>query len=236
MSPDAPQASVADCGDSAVQVIAVEGTAAGRWALVHGLAGRLRGDGFGLVPTYDRLLVEFDGLTTDHQQVRAAVRRGLAAIATGGTGAGRPRRFVVPVVYGGEHGPDLDLVAEQQGCTRGEIVAVHSGAEYVVRCLGSPAGAPMMDGPPFRLPVPRRGSPRPRVPAGAVAVAGRQAVVSAMPAPGGWAVLGRTPLRMLDIGAVPPAAYRPGDLLRFRSIDVAEWDRFAGTLLEPCDE
>jgi allophanate hydrolase subunit 1 len=93
----------------------------------------------------------------------------------------------------------------------------------------------MMDGPPFRLPVPRRGSPRPRVPAGAVAVAGRQAVVSAMPAPGGWAVLGRTPLRMLDLGTVPPAAYRPGDLLRFRPIDAAEWDRCAGALLEPCD-
>jgi KipI family sensor histidine kinase inhibitor len=233
MNPGRPTASIADCGDSAVQVTAAGGTATARWELVHELADHLRHAGFGLVPTYDRLLVEFDPRSTDHGQVRDVVRRGLAG---GAVTRPTPRRFVVPVVYGGEHGPDLELVAEQQGCSADEIVAVHSGAGYTVRCLGSPAGAPMMDGPPFRLPVPRRGSPRPRVPAGAVAVAGRQAVVSAMPAPGGWAVLGRTPLRMLDLRAVPPAAYRPGDLLRFRPIDAAEWDRLAGSLLEPGDD
>ncbi|XGU18741.1 carboxyltransferase domain-containing protein [Rhodococcus sp. 3Y1] len=78
------------------------------------------------------------------------------------------------------------------------MVRLHSAAPLVMRCYGSPGGAPMLDGPAFGLPIPRRSSPRPHVAAGSVAVAGRQAVVSARPAPGGWAVIGRTPLILVD--------------------------------------
>ena len=226
------RATVQECGDAAVLVVVRGGSADERWELVHGLAEEL-GDGpLAPVPTYDRLLVEFDPLQTTHRTVTDLVHRALAGLAP--RGSREVREFEIPVVYGGEPGPDLDLVAEQQGRSPEEIVAIHSGAEYTVRCLGSPAGAPMMDGPPFPAPVPRLASPRPRVPAGAVAVAGRQAVVSAMPAPGGWAVLGRTPLRLLDLGAVPPAAYRPGDRIRFRAVGPDEFDRRSGEVLGWC--
>ena len=84
-----------------------------------------------------------------------------------------------------------------------------------MRCFGAPAGAPMLDGPRFPLPVPRLASPRAAVPAGSVAVAGRQAVVSARQAPGGWCVIGRTPRTLVDVDRDPPAAFAPGDTFRF---------------------
>jgi allophanate hydrolase subunit 1 len=99
-----------------------------------------------------------------------------------------------------------------------------------MRCYGSPGGAPMLDGPRFPRPVPRLASPRPHVPAGAVAVAGRQAVVSARPAPGGWCVIGRTPLTLVDVTRTPLAAFAPGDTFRFVPIAPHEWSAHEGVL------
>jgi KipI family sensor histidine kinase inhibitor len=229
---------VTDCGDSAVLVVVDGADPEQRWAVSHALAGRVRAavapGVHAAIPTYDRVLVEFDCTRTDHATV-AALLRAEFDLLPARPAAARSRRFVIPVVYGGDHGPDLGLVAAQQGCSPEALVAMHTGTELTVRCFGSPAGSPMLDGPPFPLPVPRLGAPRTRVPAGAAAVAGRQAVVSAKPAPGGWTVLGRTPLRVLDLDATPPAAYWPGDRVRFRAIAASEWDRFAGAALEACD-
>jgi KipI family sensor histidine kinase inhibitor len=229
---------VVDCGDSAVLAVVEGEDPERRWAVAHALAGRVRAAAapgvHAAIPTYDRVLVEFDCTRTDHATVAALLRAERDRLPAH-PAAERPRRFVIPVVYGGDVGPDLGLVAEQQGCSPEALVAMHTRTELTVRCFGSPAGSPLLDGPPFPLPVPRLGTPRTRVPAGAAAVAGRQAVVSAKPAPGGWAVLGRTPLRMLDLDATPPAAYRPGDRVRFRAIAADEWDRYAGSALEPCD-
>jgi KipI family sensor histidine kinase inhibitor len=228
---------VTACGDSAVLVVVDGADPEQSWAVSHALADRVRALAPGVhaaIATYDRVLVEFDCTRTDHATVAALLRAELDLLPAR-PAAARSRRFVIPVVYGGDHGPDLGLVAAQQGCSPEALVAMHTGTELTVRCFGSPAGSPMLDGPAFPLPVPRLGAPRTQVPAGAAAVAGRQAVVSAKPAPGGWAVLGRTPLRVLDLDATPPASYRPGDRVRFRVIAASEWDRFAGTALEACD-
>ena len=99
-----------------------------------------------------------------------------------------------------------------------------------MRCFGAPAGAPMLDGPRFPLPVPRLASPRAAVPAGSVAVAGRQAVVSARQAPGGWCVIGRTPRTLVDVDRDPLAAFAPGDTFRFFPIRAAEWSAYEGRL------
>jgi KipI family sensor histidine kinase inhibitor len=226
---------VTDCGDSAVLAVVEGEDPERRWTVAHALARQVRAAAapgvHTAIPTYDRVLVEFDCTRTDHSTVAALLRAECAPHPA----PAPSRRFVIPVVYGGDLGPDLDLVAAQQGRSPEALVAMHTGADLTVRCFGSPAGSPMLDGPAFPLPVPRLGSPRTRVPAGAAAVAGRQAVVSARPAPGGWAVLGRTPLRVLDLDATPPAPYRPGDRVRFRAIAAGEWDRLAGTALEACD-
>ncbi|MDQ0957325.1 KipI family sensor histidine kinase inhibitor [Streptomyces sp. B4I13] len=229
---------ITDCGDSALTARAVGLDAEDAWRLVHALADaldavRLTGV-HDVVPTYDALLVEFDCTSTDHDTVRRIVAHEAARLGPDPTPAAPPRRFVVPVVYGGEHGPDLPEVARQLDLTESEVVALHSGSDLTVRCLGAPAGAPMTDGPPFPKPVPRLASPRTHVDPGSVAVAGRQAVICPMPSPGGWPLLGRTPVRVLDLHSDPITAYRPGDTFRFVPITPDEWDDYADTPLAAC--
>lgn len=229
---------ITDCGDSALVAKAVGLEAEDSWRLVHALADAL--DAVRLtgvrevVPTYDALLVEFDCADTDHDTVRRVLSHEAARLGPHPARTAPPRRFVVPVVYGGEYGPDLPEVAAQLGLAESEVVALHSGSDLTVRCLGAPAGAPMMDGPPFPAPVPRLASPRVRVDPGSVAVAGRQAVICPMPSPGGWPLLGRTPVRVLDPHHDPITAYRPGDTFRFVPITPDEWDGHADTPLAAC--
>ncbi|QUH02274.1 allophanate hydrolase subunit 1 [Saccharopolyspora erythraea] len=229
---------ISDCGDSAVVVKAVHGDANLRWQVVHNLAdvleeARLAGV-HGLVPTYDSLLVEFDCTDTDHQAVRRGLADALARLAEGPVERAS-KLFVVPVVYGGEHGPDLPEVAAQLGLTEQKVIELHSGTALTVRCLGAPVGAPMMDGPPFPAPVARLASPRTSVPPGSVAVAGKQAVICPLRSPGGWPLLGRTPLRVLDLGSERLTPYRPGDRFRFVPIRPEQWDEHAGAPLAAVD-
>lgn len=227
---------VSDCGDSAL-VARPQGLAPDpAWRFVHALAAALDAVQLpgvhGLVPAYDALLVEFDCALVGHDTVRSVLRREAGRL--GAEPAPRARRFVVPVVYGGEFGPDLPEVARQLGLSEREVVAIHSGTDLTVRCLGAPAGAPMTDGPPFPAPVPRLASPRTRVEPGAVAVAGRQAVICPMPSPGGWPLLGRTPVRVLDLHADPLTPYRPGDTFRFVPIGPERWGEYDGRSLADC--
>jgi len=237
---DPGEVTIADCGDSAVVVKAVGLPPDRAWQTVHALADAVEaarpGGVYGIVPTYDTLLVEFDCATTDHLTLRRLLRYESGRLAEGPRPGPAPRRFVVPVVYGGEHGPDLPVVAEQLGLTEAEVVELHSRAPLTVRCFGAPAAAPMMDGPAFPRPVPRLASPRTSVVPGSIAVAGRQAVISPMPSPGGWPLLGRTPLRVLDLNARPLTPYRPGDTFQFVPIAPEQWDEHAGAALEACHD
>ncbi len=224
---------VAECGDAAVRVSCPGADREAAWQTVHALSAWLDERRHlhhirGAIPTYDAVLVEFDAELTDHDTVQRLVRT--AAAHTRGRPGRTPNHFEVPVVYGGDHGPDLGRVAEQQGLDSGRVVAIHTAHALVMRCYGSPAGAPMLDGPRFPHPVPRLPSPRHSVPAGAVAVAGRQAVVSARQAPGGWCVLGRTPRTLIDVTRTPLAVFAPGDTFRFFPIRPEEWSAYEGPL------
>jgi KipI family sensor histidine kinase inhibitor len=230
-----PALQVVDCGDSAVRVACVDPDREKAWRAVHSLAGALGGRSdahiTSAIATYDAVLIEFDCGATDH----ATVKQLVAAVDLDPDAAQdlRPvRTFTIPVVYGGTHGPDLELVAEQQGLTPDEVIAIHTDHPLVMRCYGSPGGAPMLDGPDFPQPVPRRSSPRPHVEAGAVAVAGRQAVISARPAPGGWAVIGHTPLTLVDVEREPLSVFRPGDAFSFVAVDEQDWDALVGRGLD----
>ena len=225
---------IADCGDSAVVVKATGGEDRA-WQVVHALADAIeavRLDGVhGIVPTYDSLLVEFDCSATDHDTIHRALLGAAGRLAENPAPVPAPRRFTVPVVYGGEYGPDLPVVAEQLALAERAVVELHTGRDLMVRCLGAPVGAPMMDGPAFPKPVPRLASPRTSVPPGSIAVAGRQAVICPMRSPGGWPLLGRTPLRVLDLDSEPLTPYRPGDTFRFVAITPEEWHDHDGVML-----
>lgn len=224
---------VADCGDAAVRVSCPTSDREQAWHTVHALGTWLDARRHlhhirTAIATYDALLVEFDAEFTDHDTVRALLHSATTQSRPQPDRA--PITFDVPVVYGGDHGPDLVRVAEQQGLDTDRVVAIHTEQALLMRCYGSPAGAPMLDGPRFPSPVPRLPSPRPSVPAGAVAVAGRQAVVSARPAPGGWCVIGRTPRTLVDVNRRPLAAFSPGDAFRFFPIQPEEWSAYEGVL------
>jgi KipI family sensor histidine kinase inhibitor len=234
--PTAAPTEIYESGDSALRVVAISEASEDNWLTVHRLADWLESCGaeglHGAVPTYDSVLVEFDPILVSARQVRAFVKLGLLEIAHAGGSLRAPREFDVPVVYGGEYGPDLARVAEFQGIPVDEVIRLHTEKTYTVRCLGAPAGSPMMDGPAFPMPVPRLKDPRLSVPAGAVAVAGRQAVIAPAVAPGGWCVIGQTPLSVLNIRREPLVPYKPGDILRFRQIHAEDFSDYVGLELE----
>lgn len=217
---------ILDCGDAAVRVQALDNDREHAWQRIRHLTNALstavaEGAIASTVATYDAVLVEFDCAVIRHDQIRAIIEVA-ATCPRNHTQYGRT--FDVPVVYGGEYGPDLEQVAVEQDTGIDAVIAAHTDHPLLMRCYGSPGGAPMLDGPDLPQPVSRLASPRPHVPAGAVALAGGQAVVSARPAPGGWCVIGRTPLTLVDSARSPVSAFVPGDAFRFHAIEASEWN------------
>jgi KipI family sensor histidine kinase inhibitor len=129
----------------------------------------------------------------------------------------------IPVCYGGEFGPDLEDVAVHAGLTADEVVAQHVDVEYRVAMLGFMPGFPYLLGLDSSLHTPRRSTPRTRVPAGSVAIGGAQTGIYPRELPGGWQLIGRTPLSLFEPARTPPALLRPGQCVRFRAIRAAEF-------------
>jgi KipI family sensor histidine kinase inhibitor len=126
-----------------------------------------------------------------------------------------PRRIEIPVVYGGEAGPDLDAVARQNDLTPAQVVALHSSAEYIVYFLGFQPGFAYLGGLPDILATPRRAEPRLQVAAGSVGIGGSQTGIYPLATPGGWQIIGRTPLSLFNPGKSSPTLLLPGDSVRF---------------------
>lgn len=146
------------------------------------------------------------------------------ALAVGTTSRVAARTIEVPVCYEKELALDLDRVADHTGLTMAKIIELHVGADYQVACIGFLPGFPFLYGLPRELHVPRLTSPRTRLPTGSVAIANGQAGVYPLESPGGWNVIGRTPLKLFDPNAEPPALLRAGDRVRFRRISRPEFD------------
>jgi len=131
----------------------------------------------------------------------------------------------VPVCYDQEFAFDLDEVARNAGVHLKEVVDLHCGADYRVHCVGFTPGFPFLGGLPRQLATPRRDVPRKEIPAGSVAIGGRQTGIYPIKSPGGWNVIGRTPLQLFDPQKDPPVLLRAGDRVRFRSITREEFER-----------
>ncbi len=131
----------------------------------------------------------------------------------------------IPVCYDQEFAFDLDEVARNAGVHWKEVVDLHCGADYRVHCVGFTPGFPFLGGLPRRLATPRRDVPRKEIPAGSVAIGGRQTGIYPIKSPGGWNVIGRTPLQLFDPQKNPPVLLRAGDRVRFRSITREEFER-----------
>ena len=138
--------------------------------------------------------------------------------------SGKKQRVEIPVCYDEEFALDLDRVANHTSLTPDAIIALHSSAEYTVACIGFVPGFPFLAGLSEKLRVPRLESPRTKVPAGSVAIANAQAGIYPFESPGGWNVIGRTPLRLFDAKAQSPALLHAGDRVRFRRITRQEFE------------
>jgi len=125
------------------------------------------------------------------------------------------RAIDIPVLYGGEAGPDLGLVAEHAGMTEKQVVELHASVDYVVWFIGFQPGFPYLGGLPPALATPRRAEPRLQVPAGTVAIGGAQTGIYPMASPGGWNLIGRTEVTLFNPQLPEPVLLRPGDTLRF---------------------
>lgn len=133
----------------------------------------------------------------------------------------------IPVLYGGEMGPDLDFVSEHSGKTPEEVVQIHTSTEYLIYMLGFTPGFTYLGGLSDQIATPRLKTPRVKIPAGSVGIAGSQTGVYPIDSPGGWQLIGRTPVRMYDPGRETPILPQAGQYIKFRSIDQQEYDQIA---------
>jgi KipI family sensor histidine kinase inhibitor len=170
-------------------------------------------DGFReAVPTHRSLLVLFDAAVARF----SSVARILLSLAASSAAPPPPGRLhAVPVAYGGEDGPDLAPLAAERGLPEPAAIRLHSQSEYTAFMLGFMPGFPYLGVLPEALECPRRATPRVRVPAGSVAIAGRQSGIYPVASPGGWHIIGRTSLRLFDPLRDEPALLAPGDRVRF---------------------
>lgn len=194
--------------------------------LFHSLRARNDARIRNLHPGYASLLVDFDPLAMKHAEVESMVAS--AAAACPGQVVCDSRMVEIPVCYGGEFGPDLEDVAGHAGLSAEEVIRTHAGGDYRVRFLGFTAGFAYLSGMPAVLSMPRLATPRRAVAAGSVGIAGEQTGVYPTETPGGWRLIGRTPLRMFDSKVSPATRVLPGDAVRFVAIGRDEYERLMG--------
>lgn len=223
------------CGDSALTVELGNAISPEINARVTALAAMLthaplRGV-LELVPTYCALTVQYDPEQTSCTQLIPALTELCARLD--GPAAQSDSLVKLPVLYGGFCGPDLGFVAQNAGLTAEEVVKIHNQTDYLIYMLGFTPGFPYLGGMDARIAAPRLASPRVHIPAGSVGIAGEQTGVYPIASPGGWQIIGRTPLKLFDPHREQPFLLSAGQRVRFVPIDEAEYRRLGGSD-EPC--
>lgn len=192
---------------------------------VHSLAGELKALSIKgvreVVPTYRSLMISFNPLMLSREDL---IQRCEEIVARGDRAAGDVREVVeIPVLYGGEHGPDLPAVAATAGLSEEEVVRLHAANTYPIYMIGFMPGYPYLGGLDERIAVPRHKNPRTKVPAGSVAIAEKQTGVYPIASPGGWQLIGHTPIRLYRPEAMPPTLLSAGQYVRFRPVSPLEY-------------
>ena len=172
-------------------------------------------------PAYCSLLIKFDPLRLDHDELQSRLLPYLARL--GKTPLPTPQQVEIPVCYGGEFGPDLGDVAAMHGITPAQVIEVHSSAIYVVYFLGFAPGFAYLGGLPEALASPRLETPRAKVPQGSVGIGGNQTGVYPFATPGGWRLIGRTPVPMFRRNQPRMNLLQIGDRVHFRAISEKEF-------------
>jgi len=182
------------------------------------------------VPTYRSLLVHykpeiigFKALTKKFEELMGS----LSSIQIP-----PPTVIEIPVLYGGEMGPDIENVAAHNNKTVEEVIKIHTSEEYLIYMLGFIAGFPYLGGMSKEIATPRLKSPRVKIDGGSVGIAGEQTGVYPVDSPGGWQLIGRTPLKLYDADREKPVLLEAGQYIKFKAITREEYDRIAKEVAE----
>jgi len=173
------------------------------------------------VPAYCSLLVCFDPLKVDPLQLEAELEKAIQS-ATEHIFS-QPTVTVIPVCYGGDLGPDLEFVSDYCKLAPEEVIAFHSAPNYLIYMLGFTPGFPYLGGMDPRIATPRLENPRTKIPAGSVGIAGEQTGIYPIESPGGWRIIGRTPVNIYDPFRTPPVLFSAGNYIRFQPITAEQY-------------
>ena len=194
---------------------------------VHGLARALRGTGnwLDVVPGYDSLLCHFNLARLTAAQAKKGIETHLASPDLAHSESGKI--IDIPVAYGGESGPDMQAIMTTSGLSVKAIIELHSANLYDVCMMGFVPGFAFLSQAPEELHHPRHETPRQRVPAGSVGIAGWQTGIYGLQSPGGWQIIGRTPVKLFDKTRKAPFMIEAGDKIRFKPISQKSFDELS---------
>lgn len=176
-----------------------------------------------VIPAFCSLLINYDPRVLSYEELKERMEHLLKMEAK--TEATRKRIFEIPVCYGGEYGPDIENIAEHAGLSVEEVIKIHSSKDYLIYMLGFLPGFTYLGGLDERIHTPRLASPRLKIRAGSVGIGGSQTGIYPLDSPGGWQLMGMTPVRTYDPERQTPILVEAGDYIRFIPIDEEEFLR-----------
>ena len=176
-----------------------------------------------LIPAFTSLLVNYDPRVISYEEIRKRIS---CLVRLEASAKEKRRRILeIPVCYGGEYGPDLEAIAANAGLSPEEVIRIHSSQDYLIYMLGFLPGFTYLGGLDERLHTPRLANPRIRIPAGSVGIGGSQTGIYPLDSPGGWQLMGMTPVKTYDPSRETPILVEAGDYIRFVPVDEAEYLR-----------
>ena len=194
---------------------------------VHALAKKINEQHFpfveAVVPTYRSILVIFDPLSISREELIQKAETLRSEVEEKCVQAAPGKIVLIPTLYGGEAGPDLEFVATHNHITSNEVIRIHTSAAYQIYMIGFTPGFPYLGGMSEKIAAPRLQKPRLQIPAGSVGIAGNQTGLYPVESPGGWQLIGRTPLKVFNPHSHSPFLYAAGDFLQFHAISASEY-------------
>jgi inhibitor of KinA len=178
-----------------------------------------------VIPTYRSILITYDPFKTDPERIKIEILDRENNVDKWEIPP--PETYEIQVVYGDEFGPDLEFVAQHNKLTPEEVIQIHTSGTYLIYMIGFTPGFPFLGGLSQRIFTPRLENPRQLVPAGSVGIANNQTGIYPIDSPGGWQLIGKTPIKLYDPAGSPPILLKAGNYLKFKSISRKEFQEIA---------